>query len=294
LLTSATIIFNDEVLKCKSNGFDIKNHFLFGNRGKEVYESVHDINYIESSEFYKAEGHFFFRKNENGKEIYLHFDAAPLGFLSIAAHGHADALSFILHIAGLPIFIDPGTYTYHTEADWRSYFIGTLAHNTICINHKDQAINGGPTLWIKHYKTSIIDLEKTESVDRVKATHNGYLNEDAQHIREIVFDKQKDEIQIVDTIVMLKNKKTQVEIPFHFHPEVAIGQLSSNCYMISRNATVKMEFSVDEKLDPVMITGQMNPAILGWYSDSFLKKEATSVIYCKTQIDCTTMFKFII
>jgi hypothetical protein len=294
LLTSSTIIFNDQLLKSKSNGFDIKNQLLLGYRGKEVYESVPDINFIESSEFYKEEGHFIFRKNENAKEIYLHFDAAPLGFLSIAAHGHADALSFILHVAGLPIFIDSGTYTYHTEADWRRYFIGTLAHNTICINQKDQAVNGGPTLWIKHYKTSIINLEQSESVDRVKATHNGYIIEDVQHIREIVFDKQINEIQVVDTVVVRNNKITQVEIPFHFHPEVAIAQLSSNSYMISRNSEVKMEFSVDEKLAPVMITGQMDPVILGWYSDSFLKKEATSVIYCKTQIDCTTIFKFII
>jgi hypothetical protein len=294
LLTSSTIIFNDQVLKSKSNSFDIKNHFLFGNRGKEVFELVPDINYIESSEFYKEEGHFIFRKHENAKEIYLHFDAAPLGFLSIAAHGHADALSFILHVAGLPIFIDSGTYTYHTEADWRRYFIGTLAHNTVCINHKDQALNGGPTLWLKHYETSITDLERSDSVDRVKATHNGYLKEDAQHIREIVFDKQINEFQVVDTIVVWNNKKTQVEIPFHFHPEVAIAQLSSDSYMISRNSTVKMQFSVDEKLVPVIINGQMKPNILGWYSDSFLNKEATSVIFCKTEIVCTTIFKFII
>jgi len=294
LLTSATILFNDQVLKSKCSGFDIKNHFLFGNRGKELYESVPDINYSESSEFYKDEGHFIFRKNENGKEIYLHFDAAPLGFLSIAAHGHADALSFILNIAGLPIFIDSGTYTYHTEPDWRRYFIGTLAHNTIRINQKDQAVNGGPTLWIEHYKTSIVNLERSEYIDRVKATHNGYLKEDAQHIREIVFDKQKNEFQIVDTIVVRNNKKTQVEIPFHFHPEVVITQLSANCYLISRNSTVKMEFYVDEKLDPVVINGQIKPAILGWYSESFLKKEAARVIYSKTQIDCTTIFKFII
>ena len=109
-----------------------------------------------------------------------------------------------------------------------------------------------------------------------------------------MFDKQKNEFQIVDTIVVRKNRKTQVEIPFHFHPEVAIAQLSSNCYMISRNAARKIEFYVDEKLAPVVINGQMNPQILGWYSDSFLKKEATNVIYCKTQIDCTTTFKFII
>ncbi len=294
LLTSGAIIFNDPVLKSKSNGFDIKNHFLFGDTGKSVYEFIPDIRCNESSKFFRDEGHFFFRKKENGKEIYMHFDAAPLGFLSIAAHGHTDALSFILHVDGQPVFIDSGTYTYHTEPEWRQYFIGTLAHNTIRINQKDQAVNGGPTLWIKHYKTTVIDLMSSGDIDCVKATHNGYLKENAQHIREIVFDKLKNEFQIIDTIVVRKNCKIRVEIPFHIHPEVTVTQSYNNCYLISKDTVRKTEFYVDEKLNPLVINGQLKPQILGWYSSSFLKKEATNVIYCDTQIERTTTFKFII
>jgi hypothetical protein len=294
LLTSGAIIFNDQVLKSKSNGFDLKNHILFGDKGKMMYDSIPVKSKIESSKFYKDEGHFIFRKKENDNEIFLHFDAAPLGFLSIAAHGHADALSFILHVDGQPVFIDSGTYTYHTEPEWRNYFIGTLAHNTIRINEKDQAVNGGPTLWIKHYETSIIDMLLSNGIDRIKATHNGYIKENAQHIREIVFDKLKNEFQIHDTITIRKNRKVLVEIPFHIHPEAIISQTSTNSYLISNNTTRKIEFNVDEKLVPVMINGQMKPQILGWYSDSFMKKEATNVIYCKTQIECTTTFKFVI
>jgi hypothetical protein len=294
LLTSGAIIFKDPILKSRSNGFDVKNHFLFGEPGKKVYESIPEINYFGSSKYYEDEGHFIFRKNENGNEIYLHFDAAPLGFLSIAAHGHADALSFTLNVDGQPIFVDPGTYTYHTEPAWRSYFIGTLAHNTIRINQHDQAVNGGPTLWTKHYKSSVIDLDLNDDNNRVKATHNGYVKDGAQHIREILFDRLKNEFQILDTIVVKKNRKTIVEIPFHTHPDVSITQQSANCYLISKDSVRKTELFVDEKLNPVVIKGQMEPQILGWYSSSFAKKDATNVIYCKTQIECTTIFKFII
>ena len=248
----------------------------------------------ESSKFYSAEGHFIFRKKENDQEIYLHFDAAPLGFLSIAAHGHADALSFILNVDGHPVFIDSGTYTYHTELEWRRYFIGTLAHNTIRINQKDQAVNGGPTLWIKHYKTSIINMELGGDIDRIKATHNGYLSEDAQHIREIIFNRIENEFQIHDTIVVGKNRKILVEIPFHIHPDIEITQNEECFHLIPANTLRKIEFRIDKKLDPVIIKGQINPEILGWYSGSFLKKETTNVIYCKIQIECTTTFNFII
>ena len=58
----------------------------------------------------------------------------PLGFTSIAAHGHADALAMVLSIGGDELFIDPGTYAYHTEQKWRDYFKGTSAHNTVRID----------------------------------------------------------------------------------------------------------------------------------------------------------------
>jgi hypothetical protein len=294
LLTSGSIIFKDQIFKSKSNGFDLKNNILFGEAGKLVYESIPDIFPIENSKFFKDEGHFIFRKHEKNNEIYLHFDAAPLGYLSIAAHGHADALSFILHVDGQPVFIDPGTYTYHTEPEWRRYFVGTLAHNTIRINKKNQAINAGPTLWLKHYKPTIIVLSQGEEIDRVKATHNGYKKEQAEHIREIVFDKLRNEFLISDTI-SIRNKKTiEVEIPFHIHPEVIVNVSGENCFLLSTGTGGKIEFCIDEKLNPDVIKGQTEPQILGWFSKSFLKKVATNVIYNYTQIKCTTTFNFVI
>jgi hypothetical protein len=294
LLTSGAVIFNDPVLKAKSNGFDTKNQLMFGEKGRNVFDLLGDLNNIEGSVFYKKEGHYIFRKRKNGEEIYLHFDTAPLGFLSIAAHGHADALSFVLHVDGQPVFIDSGTYTYHTEPEWRNYFIGTLAHNTVRINKKNQAVSGGPTLWIRHYNTFLTDLEMSEDRDRVKAYHDGYSNDNTKHIREITFDRLINEIQIVDTVELKKNIQTQVEIPFHLHPGLMIDNPDRNLYRISKTNSRMTEFYIDGKLEPVILKGQTEPQILGWYSESFLKKEPTNVIYCKTQIECTTTFKFII
>ena len=294
LMTSGAILFKDPAFKYKSNGFDLKNQFLFGEPGRSDYQSIKDIEYDDTSKFYVDEGHFIFRKREGAGEIYLHFDAAPLGYLSIAAHGHADALSFILHVDGQPVFIDSGTYTYHTEPKWRNYFIGTLAHNTIRINRKDQALSGGPTLWIRHYKANVINLESSHSTEIVKATHNGYQNENAEHIREIIFDRNKNEFQILDTINVSKNLAVEIEIPFHIHPDMEVSQSAPDCYELSRKSGRKTELYIDKKLNQVLVSGQVIPQILGWYSESFMKKEATNVIYCKTQIDRTTTFKFLI
>jgi len=56
----------------------------------------------------------------------------------------------------------------------------------------------------------------------------------------------------------------------------------------------KTKFCIDEKLNPNILNGQTDPQILGWYSESFSKKIPTNVIYCYSQINCTTTFKFVI
>ena len=55
-------------------------------------------------------GYTAVREWRGGKENLWVMDHGPLGYLSIAAHGHADALSLWLHIDGRPVLVDAGTY----------------------------------------------------------------------------------------------------------------------------------------------------------------------------------------
>src|SRR6185437_8246013 len=80
-------------------------------------------------------------------EIWCRCDGGPHGFLSIAAHGHADALSVEVRHDGVDVLADPGTYCYHGEPEWRSYFRSTAAHNTIEVDGTSQSVEGGPFLW---------------------------------------------------------------------------------------------------------------------------------------------------
>lgn len=283
LLTSGTIIFQDPRLKTKSDGFDLKNKLLFGESGRNAFESVPSVSIKEKSEFYKEEGHFFFRGEKNDDEIYLHFDAAPLGFLSIAAHGHADALSFILHVGGQPFFIDSGTYTYHTESLWRNYFMGTLAHNTIRINKLNQATIAGPTLWLKHYHTKVLKTESNEEYDLVRARHDGYENIGITHVREIIFEKKNRVIKILDNIDSEKSDAFLIEMPFHVHPLIKINAIEKNRFNLSDIKKTNVILQTDLKLNTKLVWGQTNPEIAGWYSKSFMTKEPCSTIICSIE-----------
>ena len=39
----------------------------------------------------------------------------------------------------MDILADPGTYCYHGEPEWRSYFRSTIGHNTVEIGGRDQS-----------------------------------------------------------------------------------------------------------------------------------------------------------
>ena len=113
----------------------------------------------------------------DGDEIWCRCDAGPLGYLSIAAHGHADALAVEVRHNGTDVLADPGTYCYHGEPGWRSYFRSTLAHNTVEVAGRDQSIAGGPFLWTRHARSTLLGLETDADgeVTAWSAEHDGYL-----------------------------------------------------------------------------------------------------------------------
>ncbi|MFS4493389.1 alginate lyase family protein [Maribacter sp. 2308TA10-17] len=284
LLTSAAVLFEDACFKTTESVFDLKNEILFGQKGEIEFNKLPIKSNVPLTKLYQEEGHFLLKKNNQEGEIYLHIDVAPLGYLSIAAHGHADALSFFLHIDGMPYIIDPGTYTYHSYPNWRAYFKGTIAHNTIRVDGLDQSTNSGPCLWTDHYETEVLAVEDNPQETKIQGSHNGYNQIGISHTRNYRFDKQKDCIIIHDIITSNDVKSHLYELPLHLHPEIELSQLTENEYTIKQVGKRTVTIILDERLKSEVVTGSEDP-IMGWYSPSFLQKEPTSVIYSKIELE---------
>ena len=73
-------------------------------------------------------------------------DAGPQG-TGRCGHGHADAMSVRVSVAGRRWLVDRGTYCYICEDHERERFRGTRSHNTLCVDEVDQAIPAGPFAW---------------------------------------------------------------------------------------------------------------------------------------------------
>ncbi len=282
LLLSGALLFKKAEYLAGINEYDIKNALLFGIEGKNLFDTMLKNAPSERREnnayLYKDEGHFIIKRNLNNKEIFCHFDAAPLGFLTIAAHGHADALSFILILDGQPFLIDPGTYTYHADPSLRKYFVGTLAHNTIRINQLDQAVHAGPTLWLGHYKIDITEVTESEKEVRITASHNGYRRGGICHQRMFLFNKYNNEISITDYIIVKSQQTVKIEMPFHLHPDINYRSSEYPNEFILNHGSKFLTLHTDNKLIWTVIRGETNP-YLGWYSHAFHRIEPTNVIF---------------
>jgi Heparinase II/III-like protein/Heparinase II/III N-terminus len=152
-------------------------------------------------------------------EIWCRCDGGPHGFLSIAAHAHADALSVEVRYGGVDVLADPGTYCYHGEPEWRSYFRSTIAHNTVELAGQNQSSVGGPFLWVRHARAREIGVADDGSVASWSAEHDGYrsLNPPALHRRTVRLDRVSRGIDIVDEI---QGGDHDVRLAFHMGPAV--------------------------------------------------------------------------
>ncbi|GAA5110955.1 alginate lyase family protein [Pseudonocardia adelaidensis] len=142
-------------------------------------------------------------------------DVGPLGYLSLAAHGHADALAVTVAAAGHDVVGDPGTGSYYAEPSWRRAFRGTRTHATVAVDDLDQSVSGGPFLWTRHARTTVraVDLER----GIVEAEHDGYrrLDDPVRHLRYLVAGPDRDWALVLDLLDGRGRHRFRTSWPLH-------------------------------------------------------------------------------
>jgi heparinase II/III-like protein len=135
----------------------------------------------EDSRFFENAGVAVLR----ARDLQVIVDAGAFGRGS-AGHSHSDTLSIVARSAESEILIDPGTYTYVGDPEWRDHFRGSAAHNTLRIDHLDQAKATGPFHWILHPEVLIREWRCGQSEDILEAEcrYMGF-----EHRRRIIFVK---------------------------------------------------------------------------------------------------------
>lgn len=132
-------------------------------------------------------GYSVLRDRVHDKQLVLAMDHAPLGHLSIAAHGHADALAVWLSYGGRPLLADAGTYLYHAGGAWRDAFRGTPLHNTLAIAGESSSLVSGAFNWKAKAVVDGVKVDCDPKAFRCEAAHDGYLGRfGVKHARSLL------------------------------------------------------------------------------------------------------------
>jgi hypothetical protein len=274
LLASCALLFSRSDFKGQAGLLDDKNRWLFGHTGVMLWENVTQRKAESKMAF--PEGGYFLLGARFGlvDEIKAIVDCAPLGYLSIAAHGHADALAFTLSVAGEEVLIDPGTYAYHTQKRWRDYFRGTAAHNTVCIDGVDQSEIGGNFMWLTKAKARLLLHSVEIGNEQVfEGEHDGYhrLHDPVNHRRRITY-QEIGRFVVTDIIECAKNHL--VQIFWHFGEDCAVTVEENQLRLKTASGLVEACFSCP-KLNVVLSRGSEEP-VSGWVSRTFDEKKPTT------------------
>jgi hypothetical protein len=280
LLATGAVLFRRPAMRVKAGEFDDKTRWLLGDAAEATFSSIDASKAFPVRRAFPEGGYFILGEGfETSREVKLVADAGPLGYLAIAAHGHADALAFTLSVGGEPILVDPGTFSY-SAMPWRRYFRSTAAHNTVVVDDRDQSEYGGSFLWLQHANATLETFYASGEDQTLSAHHDGYrrLPDPVRHRRVWRYMSGVAHLSITDELSCAAEHS--VAIYWHFSPECVV-ELAGRTVIARRN-DVSVELRCPEGLQPRLVRGRDRPP-LGWYSSGFdAKSAATTAVFAGT------------
>jgi hypothetical protein len=279
-IATGAVLFNRPDFKALAKEFDEKSLWLLGAEGHKSFETLGNTSTDRVSLSFPDSGYYVLGSGRNEAEKLLLFDCGPLGYPSTAAHGHADALSIWLSVGGHPVLIDSGTYSYLAHPEWRDYFRGSAAHNTVVVNGRDQSVAGGPYIWINHAHGRCDTWYTSSSFDYVAGSHDGYYKRHKlTHKRRILFVKP--DYWIIEDLLD-STKPFDVQAFWHFSPGEATLKAADAyhlCQFIDQSGNSGLQVIIPDRagLRNRIITGDES-TMQGWFSIKYGVKRKNSVL----------------
>jgi uncharacterized heparinase superfamily protein len=148
-------------------------------------------------------------------ERHLVLDAGPIGD---GGHGHYDALSIEAYAWGRPLVVDPGRYTYSEDGpNWRRWFKGTAAHNTVTVDGADQTpYRRGKPAKGTAASARLVERRRVDGVDLLVADVTSVAY-DARHTRQVAFVADEYWV-VVDTLTAPAGVTHEYAQRFHLPP----------------------------------------------------------------------------
>lgn len=197
-------------------------------------------------------------------------DCGANGQANNGGHAHNDTLSFTLSIGAEDFLIDPGTYTYTSDAAMRNHFRSTRMHNTVMVDDVEMNRFEPHTLFsLKNdAQPKVEKWQSTKERDTLVATHNGYsrLASPVMHKRSFELDKMKNTFLVTDHFLRDggtprtgANEHT-FEWNFHFSPETQLTK-KADVIEAGKNGTIlTLHLPKTIASHATIVTGEVAPS----------------------------------
>jgi hypothetical protein len=197
-------------------------------------------------------------------------DCGPVGLAGRGGHGHNDITSLEATLDGVPLLLDPGTFTYTGSPEWRNRFRSTAAHNAVEVDGEELNRFGEP-----HHLWSLRDdarplgptLTAEGRLQTLQVGHTGYrrLSDPVEAGRTVHLDVDRHGLLVLDELHA--RNRHELSLRFTLPPEALVT-------VAGDGASV----SVGERSFDVRWSGWNGDAGTGWVSPSYgVKWEAPTL-----------------
>jgi len=272
-MSAAAVLYGRPDFKAWSGEYSETARWLLGSASEAAYCSIPDAQGEElTSRCLPDSGYYLLQWGRRGSHdrVSVVFDCGPLGMGPLAAHGHADALSFTLRAFGQDVLVDPGTYDYFSHPRWRTYFRSTRAHNTVVIDGQDQSVMEGPFLWGQKATAQCVSWQPQPGGGTVCGEHDGYarLHDPVTHRRVLELDRTKRCLVVRDRL--LAAAQHEADVFFHAAESCRVLRVNRSRFRIDTSCGFVV-LELDSRLAVRVVEGSEDP-IGGWVSRGYHRK----------------------
>jgi uncharacterized heparinase superfamily protein len=280
---AGAVLFGRQDFKAVAGRFHEDALWLLGLDGIEVFDRLAAAVPARTSVSLRESGYSIYRTDWTPAADYVCFDCGPqAGGLRTddvpsAAHGHADCLSVVVFLAGKPVLIDSGFYTYNGAVAWQSHFRKTAAHNTARIDSLDQARHHAKMVW-SHVPTARLE-QGVDDGPCLVGSHDGFVaRAGVRHRRSVWYRREGRYVVLFDEFEGAGQHR--VEVNFHLAP----GSARLTRDGVSVGADVAVHWGASFQVEPELECGGEGPES-GWWAPSLGVKVAAPVARVRGALD---------
>ena len=212
--------------------------------------------------------------------IYLIIDGGLIGPDHLPAHAHADVFSYELSLEGQPFVVDSGVYAY-TAGPVRAYMRSTKAHNTVCVDGRDQVECWGSFRVARRSAPVDVQFKQQDGVSAFSGTFGGYsklIGDGIVHRREMRCERASKGLTVTD--VVEGAGRHCIESRVHLHPGVRISHEGDHFVLAQQQIRCVFRTNAPISLEE------------GWYAPEFGKRAENTVLVLGGASDLPTTITY--